>query len=115
MLGISLRELGDAIVVDCSGRIVYGDEAAALRHQVKHLLGQYPGVVLNLGDVTYIDSSGLGTLVGLWASAHNSGIELKLAGVHPRVADVLKITRLATLFPMFDRAEDAAATIKKAA
>ena len=66
-------------ILECSGRIVFGDEAAALREQVKDLVAAgKKQIVLNLGGVTYIDSGGLGTLVSLYTTAHNAGGALKL-------------------------------------
>ncbi len=62
------------LVVDCSGRVVFGEESAALRNMVKKLLAQNPKVVMSLREVTYIDSGGLGTLVSLFTSARNASV-----------------------------------------
>ena len=72
-------------------------------------------IVLDLRDVTHIDSDGLGTLVGLYLSARNVGAGIKLANVGSRANQALQITRLVTLFEVFDKAEDAIASFKRAA
>ena len=110
MLKTSTRRLGNVVVVDCYGRIVMGEETASLRQQVKDLLGQSQQIILNLADVQYIDSSGLGTLVGLHTSARGLGGEIKLAALATRVKDVLQITKLGSIFEFYDTAEEAASS-----
>jgi anti-sigma B factor antagonist len=102
------------IVVYCSGAIVLGEESTSLRTFVKALLNQSRQLVLDLGDVTRIDSGGLGTLVGLYTSARNAGGNIKLANLGSRVNEVLQVTKLVTVFDVFDKAEDAIASFKKA-
>ncbi len=87
-----------------------GEESAKLRHVVKEALGECKHLVLDLGKVTQIDSTGLGVLVGLHASARSAGGGIKLANLNPHLRDVLGITRLLTIFEVFDNAEDAAGT-----
>lgn len=110
LLRTSTRTLAGAMIVDCAGRIVMGEETAYLRHQVKDLLNESGRIVLNLNDVTYMDSSGVGTLVGLYASARSSGGEIKLAGLTGRVKDILQITKLGSIFEFYNTPEEAAAT-----
>ncbi len=86
-----------------------------MRIAVKELLNKSRQIVLDLGGVTYMDSSGLGALVGLYASARNVGADIKLANLSPRLKDMLRITKLFTVFEVFERAEDAAAAFSKAA
>jgi anti-sigma B factor antagonist len=86
---------------------VLGDESASLRDTVKELLTECKQIVLDLGGVTYIDSIGLGVLVGLLISAQKAGGDIKLANLRPRLVDVLGVTKLMTVFETFDRAEDA--------
>lgn len=74
---------------------------------MKDLLTKCKQIVLDLGGVTYIDSIGLGVLVGLLISAQKAGGDIKLANLKPRLIDVLGVTKLMTLFETFDRAEDA--------
>jgi anti-sigma B factor antagonist len=101
------------LVVDCSGRIVFGEESASLRDTVKKLLAQSPQVVLSLREVNYLDSGGLGTLVSLYTTARNAGGAVKLARVNQRVGDLLQLTKLLTIFEVFDDEEAAAKSFKK--
>ena len=102
-LKIGVRKLNDGItVVDCAGRIVFGEETAELRDRVKALISENSRVVLNLAEVTYIDSGGLGTLVSLFTSARAAGGDIKLANLTQRVGDLLQITKLLTVFDTFE-------------
>ena len=102
------------IVVYLSGAIYFGEESASLRILVKDLLTKSREIVLDLGDVTYIDSGGLGTLMGLYASARKIGGNIKLARVDRQANEVLRITKVLTLFEVFDKAENAVASFKRA-
>ena len=114
-LKLSTRSVGNVLVVDCNGRVVFGEEAAALRETVKGALAQNKNIVLNLKNVTYIDSGGLGTLVGLFTSAqHNQG-HIKLASLAPRVDQLLQVTKLATVFELYNSEEDAITSFAKSA
>jgi anti-sigma B factor antagonist len=112
-LRMSTRALEGVLVVDCSGRLVFGEESASLRDTVKNLLAQSPRVVLNLREVNYIDSGGLGTLVSLFTTARNAGGAVKLASLSQRVGDLLQITKLLTIFEVFDDEESAARSFKQ--
>jgi anti-sigma B factor antagonist len=101
------------LVVDCSGRVVFGEESAALRDMIKKLLAQNPNIVMSLREVNYIDSGGLGTLVSLFTSARNAGGAVKLARLSKRVGELLQITKLLTVFEVFDDEEAAARSFKK--
>jgi len=114
-LKMSTRTLDGVIVVDCSGRLVFGEESASLRDTVKKLIAQSPKVVLNLHDVTHIDSGGLGTLVSLYTTARNAGGAVKLARLSQRVGDLLQVTKLLTVFDVFDTEERAAKSFAKSA
>jgi anti-sigma B factor antagonist len=107
-LQMTSHYFADAMIVECSGRIVIGDESANFRHFVKDLLGECQRIVLDLSKVTYIDSTGLGVVVGLLTSAQKIGGGMKLANLNPRLIDVLGVTKLMTIFETFDRAEHAA-------
>ena len=72
-LKMSTRTLDGVMVVDCSGRLIFGEESACLRDSVKKLLAQSPRIVLSLYDVSQVDSGGLGTLVSLYTTARNAG------------------------------------------
>jgi anti-sigma B factor antagonist len=106
----STRQVGGVTIVDISGRIVLGEESAALRELVCDLLGKgQKKILLNLGDVNYIDSSGLGSLVGSFTSVRKQGGELKLLNLTNKVHDVMQITKLYTVFDITD---DEAAAVK---
>ena len=104
------RTFAGVLVVECSGRLVLGEESANLRHLVRDLLNEYKQVVFDIGRLTYIDSSGLGVLVGLYAAAQRVGGGIKLANLNPHLRDILQITKVVTVFEIFERAEDAAAS-----
>jgi anti-sigma B factor antagonist len=112
-LRMSTRYLDGVMVVDCSGRIVFGEESASLRDTVKKLLAQSPKLVISLREVSNIDSGGLGTLVSLYTSARSAGGAMKLASVSQRVGDLLQITKLFTIFEVFDDADAAAKSFRK--
>jgi anti-sigma B factor antagonist len=95
------RELEHATVVDVKGRIVFGDEVTLLRDKVKKLLEKRRPVVLNLREVSYVDSGGVGCLVGLYTSAHAAGTEMRLACPNQKVEHVLKITKLLPILGAF--------------
>ncbi len=115
MLEMTTRFLLDATIVECRGRIVLGDESAEFRQFLKDLLTNCKQVVLDFSGVTYIDSVGLGVLVGLLISAQKTGGNIKLANLQKRLIDVLGVTKLMTLFETFDRAEDAAKSFNQTA
>jgi anti-sigma B factor antagonist len=104
------RTFAGVLVVECSGRLVLGEESASLRHLVRDLLNEHKQVVFDLGRLTYIDSSGLGVLVGLYATAQKVGGGIKLANLNPHLRDVLQLTKVVTVFEIFERSQDAAAS-----
>jgi anti-sigma B factor antagonist len=112
-LKITTRTVQDILVVNCDGRIVFGEESAELRDTIKKLLQQTNRLVLNLGGVSYIDSGGLGTLVSLYTTAHNSGGAIKLSNLTPRVGDLLQVTKLLTVFEVYDTEEEAIESFRK--
>lgn len=115
-LSISKAEINNVSVVRLNGRIVFGEESNSLRHEVKPLV-QSPGaaVVIDLKDVSYVDSGGIGALVGLYTTARANGGQMRLAGANDRVSHVLQITKLADILGMFPTAEEAAAAIRRSA
>jgi anti-sigma B factor antagonist len=99
----STRQVGGVTIVDISGRIVLGEESAALRDLVCDLLSKgHRKILFNLGEVNYIDSSGLGHLVGAFTSVRKQQGELKLLNLTTKVHDLLQITRLYTVFDIID-------------
>jgi anti-sigma B factor antagonist len=114
-LKLSSRVIDDVLIVDCNGRIVFGEEAAAMREFVKSALAQHRQIVLNLKNVSYIDSGGLGTLVGLYTSAHSAGGDIRLSQLTQRVGQLLQVTKLVTVFASFNNDEEAVRSFAKAA
>ncbi|MBZ5647462.1 MAG: anti-sigma factor antagonist [Acidobacteriia bacterium] len=108
-LTLSTRRVGRVTVVRCSGRMVAGVEADSVRQQISKLLPTEKHLVFHLGDVTFMDSSGLGTMVRMLATARQAGGDIKLCQVTREVATVLKITNLTQLFQMHEQEEEAIA------
>lgn len=99
----SIRQVGGVTIADISGRIVLGQESATLRDLVGDLLSKgHKKILLNLGDVTYIDSTGLGSLVSAFTSVRKQGGDLKLLNLTNKVEDVMQITKLYTVFDVMD-------------
>lgn len=114
-LKLTVRTVHDILVVNCDGRVVFGEESAELRDTVKKLLAENNQLVLNLGGVTYIDSGGLGTLVALYTTAHNAGGSIKLSNLTQRVGDLLQVTKLLTVFEVYPTEEEAIQSFRKGA
>jgi anti-sigma B factor antagonist len=106
-LKIETRTENGVVVISCNGRITFGDEAIALRENLKKILADFRQVVLNLSGVSYIDSGGLGTLVGVYSSARAAGADIKLSGLGPRLKDTLQITKLVTVFEVYETEQQA--------
>ncbi len=100
---IHTRQVDGVTILDLSGRIVLGEGSVQLRDSIKELVtkGQ-KHILLNLGDVNYIDSSGLGELVSAYTTVRNAGGELKLLNLTKKVHDLLQITKLYTVFDIKD-------------
>jgi anti-sigma B factor antagonist len=104
------RQVEGVTVVDMSGRITLGEGSVVLRDTIRDLIGKgQKKILLNLGDVTYIDSSGIGELVSAFTAVRREGGELKLLNLTKKVHDLLQITKLYTVFDIKD---DEAAAIK---
>jgi anti-sigma B factor antagonist len=101
---ISERTIGDVVIVDVSGKITLGDGGdVALRDKMRSLLQQgHKKVLLNLGEVSYVDSAGLGEIVQSYATVTKNGGTLKLVVVTKRIKDLLSITKLLTVFECHD-------------
>ena len=98
-LKTSTRQVDGVTIVDCSGRITLGEGSVILRDAVLDLLAKnQKKILLNLGEVTYIDSSGIGELVSAFTTVRNQGGELKLLNLTKKVHDLLQITKLYTVF-----------------
>jgi len=104
------RQVDGVAVVDMSGRITLGEGSVVLRDTIRDLIGKgNKKILLNLGDVTYIDSSGIGELVSAFTAVRRAGGELKLLNLTKKVHDLLQITKLYTVFDIKD---DEATAIK---
>jgi anti-sigma B factor antagonist len=101
-LKINVREVDGIGVVGLDGRVVLGDESNALRGQVKKMLAAgNKKIVLNMDNVTYIDSAGLGALVAAHHSAHTQGATLKLSNLGSKFQEILQVTKLLTVFDVY--------------
>ncbi len=101
-LEISVRRVENVAVVDLSGRITLGEASGRLRDTIKDLItNNGKEILLNLAGVTYMDSSGLGELVGAFATVSNRGGKLKLLGLQPRLYELMHITKLYSVFEIF--------------
>lgn len=114
-LTITQNILDGVSVVHLSGAIFFAEESTCLRVHVKGLIEESCQIVLDFGNVTRIDSSGLGTLVALYVSARKVGGNIKLANLGNHIKEALRITRLATVFDIFDKTEDAVAAFHRSA
>ena len=100
---LSTRQIGDVSVVDVAGRITLGEGSSALRDSVREMVGKgQKKILLNLGEVSYIDSSGIGELVSAFTTVTNGGGQLKLLNLTKRVKDLLQITKLYTVFDVHE-------------
>lgn len=99
----STRQVDGVTIIDLSGRITLGEGSSVLRDLVRQTVAKgNKKILLNLGDVTYIDSSGIGELVSAFTSVRNAGGELKLLNLTKKVHDLLQITKLYTVFDVKD-------------
>jgi anti-sigma B factor antagonist len=112
-LVLKSRRLDDVVILDLSGRITMGEGTLILRNQIQKLLSAGDRkFLLNLEDVNYIDSSGLGELVTTFTTVRNQGGLLKLLNLTRRVQDLLQITKLLTVFETFNSEAEALKTMK---
>ena len=107
---LTTRQVGDVTVIDASGRITLGEGASTFRDMIRDLATKgNKKLLVNLGDVSYIDSSGIGEMVSGFTTVTNHGGQLKLLSLSKRVKDLLQITKLYTVFEVFD---DEAAAVR---
>ena len=112
-LTIASREVDGVAVLDLSGRITLGEGSVQLRDAIRGLIGKGSrSILLNLGDVNYIDSSGLGELVSAFTTAKNQQAEVKLLKLTKKVHDLLQLTKLYTVFDIYDDEAVAIASYK---
>lgn len=109
-VSVTTRQVGDVSVLDVAGRITLGEGSSTLRESLRTLTSVRDAkILLNLEEVTYIDSSGIGELVSGFTNLQEQGGQLKLLNLTKRVRDLLQITKLYTVFEVFD---DEAAAIR---
>jgi anti-sigma B factor antagonist len=115
VMDISQRVTGDVVIVDVKGRITLGDGSdTMLKDKMRSLAQQgHKKLLMNLAEVSYIDSAGLGEIVGAYATTNRSGGSLKLLNPTKRIKDLLVITKLSTVFEMFFDESDAVRSFSK--
>jgi anti-sigma B factor antagonist len=110
-LTFETKKVGSVCVLVPSGRIVIGEEVTALREKIKDLLAQgQKNILLNFSSVSYIDSTGVGALVGSFTTIRNQGGQMKLSNLSQRVQDILLVTKLLTVFDVYEKEEDGTAS-----
>ena len=114
-LKLTSKTVDGIYVLQCNGRIVFGEESSLLRDTVKKAIPENKRIILNLAEVTYIDSGGLGTLVSLHTTAQLAGTSVKLANLTKRVGDLLQVTKLLTVFDVHNSEAEALESFKGAA
>ena len=113
-LRMTEREVNGVSILDLEGKIVLGEESNMLREKVKSLLeGGRKKVILNLGNVSFIDSTGLGMLVGVFTSAQSLNAKLKLLNLSPKPRDLMQVTKLLTVFDVYESEQAAIASFEK--
>lgn len=114
-LTLGARTVGEVTIIDAEGRITLGEATVLLRDTILAEADKNPRIILNLAEVTYVDSAGLGEMLGSYTSVRNKGGDLKLLNVTKRVRDLLQITRLLTIFETFDDEAAAVSSFGRAA
>jgi anti-anti-sigma factor len=112
-LELNIAPQEDATVVRCRGRLIYGQESAEFIRALRQLIDSTKHVVLQMADVTYVDSGGVGALGATYVAAHNRETEIKLAALSARVAEVLRITGLDLLFDIHSSESEAVEAFSK--
>lgn len=107
-LDIQVRESKDVTILDLKGKIILGQESASLRETIRNLLNEgKKKILLNLGNVSFIDSAGVGTLIASFTTARAAGGELKLNKLTQKFRETLQVTRLLTVFETYDEEAEA--------
>ncbi len=107
-LNITERQAGDVTILDMNGKVTIGEGSVALRSAIRRLLGEGKNkILLNLGSVGYVDSSGIGELVSSFTAVNKEGGTLKLLKLTQKIQDLLAITKLLTVFDVFDEESEA--------
>ena len=108
---ITKRKVGDIQILDCSGKITLGEGTMLVRNMVRDIVANNGmKIILNLGNVNYIDSSGIGELVSTYTTVTNAGGQLKLLNLTKKIHELLAITKLLTVFSVFEDEQAAIAS-----
>jgi len=112
-LNINERQAGDVTVLDMSGKITIGEGSVALRSAIRRLLEEgKKRILLNLAGISYVDSSGIGELVSSYTAINKEGGQLKLLNLTQKIQDLLTITKLLTVFDVYESEADALNSFK---
>ena len=112
-LNINERQAGDVTILDMSGKITIGEGSVALRTAIRRLLEEgKKRILLNLAGISYVDSSGIGELVSSYTAINKEGGQLKLLNLTQKIQDLLTITKLLTVFDVYDSEADALNSFK---
>lgn len=115
-LTAKVRRAGNIAIVDLNGKITLGENTGILRDELRSLLSQgNKHIILNMKDVGYVDSAGLGELVGVYTTAANQGGSVKLLHLQGKMKDLMQVTKLHTIFPSFENEQEAIASFGAAA
>lgn len=115
-LKFDIRHVDNVAIIDLSGRITMGEAAGMLRDTIKELISEdHKNILLNLEDVSYVDSSGLGELVGAFATVGNRGGKLKLLHLQKRIKELMQVTKLLTIFDVYEDEGQAVRSFGRAA
>ena len=110
---ISERQAGDVTILDLDGKVTIGEGSVALRNAIRRLLGDGKNkILMNLAGVSYIDSSGIGELVSSYTAINKEGGQLKLLNLTQKLQDLLTITKLLTVFDVYDNEAEALNSFK---
>lgn len=110
-LTIKVRRSGDVAILDLDGKVTLGENTGILRDELRSLLAQgTKNIILNMAGVSYVDSAGLGELVGAYTTAANQGGSVALLHLQTKMKDLLQVTKLHTVFPAFEDEKEALAS-----
>jgi anti-sigma B factor antagonist len=110
------RNVGNVAILDLHGKITLGENTGILRDELSSLLAQgQKNILLNMGGVSYVDSAGLGELVGAYTTATNQGGSVKLLNLQGKMKDLMQITKLHTIFAIFEDEQSAVSSFSTAA
>ena len=113
MFKTTIRRVDRVVVVDCEGRLTIGEPVLVLRETIREQINEgRKKIVVNLADVSYVDASGIGELVGSYTTLRNKSGDLKLLSVSAKLKDFLRITKMLTVFDTFESEEKALESLR---